>query len=87
MKHTKFPFLASCVGRELSGEAGPYGKEASPSEPRHERRGPGQAELLPLPAGSQQRVWTQQLSHGQILFAALQSVTTRASTNTDQRAC
>lgn len=56
MKHTKFPFLASCVGRELSGEAGPHGKEASPSEPRHERRGPGQAELLPLPAGSQQRV-------------------------------
>lgn len=48
--------LSSCPGCELSGEAGPYREEAGSSEPRYRRRSPGQAGLLPHPAGSQQRV-------------------------------
>lgn len=77
--------LSFCAGCELSGEAGPHREEAGSSEPRHGCWSPGQAGLRPLPAGPQQRVRTQQLSHGQVLLTAVQSVEARIPPNTDQR--
>lgn len=78
-------FPSSCPGCELSGESGPYRQKAGSSEPRHRCWSSGQARLLPHPTGSQQRVWTQQLSHGQILLAALQSIEDRIPPSTDER--
>lgn len=74
------------AGCQLSGETGPNGEEAGPSEPRPERRSSGQSGLPPHPAGPQQRVRTQQLPHGQVLLSALQSIETRMLQRTDERA-
>lgn len=81
---TPLECLASHPGCELSSKADPDGEEASSSEPRHQRRVPDQVRLLPHSAGTQQRVWTQQLSHGQVLLAALQSDKDRIPPNADE---
>lgn len=73
------------AGCKLSSEAGPYREKAGSPEPRHECWSPGKARLFSLPAGPQQRIWTQQLSHGEVLLATLQSVKARIPSHTDQR--